>query len=243
MTAFLETPSAIRRRRAFYAALVPLVGRDSALEAINIWEHAFGSEQPLLRGISQFAALVVVELKLKINPNDLSIKLLEHLQKDESTLPADPLPVLTGRARRPGAGTGTATMFPEPPPAASTAPADTPRVSPATHTLSALLVKLCDAAGQADVRSQKDLVSQFIAGCGKRFGAVAAQDIAALLSGRAAVLSRDYEPTNASVIINLFYVPLAELYGPISADRILASAVRAVEQMAEARGFAPRDLL
>jgi len=219
VTAFLETAPAIRRRRAFYAALVPLVGRDSALEAINIWEHAFGSEQPLLRGISQFAALVVVELKLKINPNDLSIKLLEHLQKDESTLPADPLPVLTGRARRPGAGTGTATMFPEPPPAASTAPADTPRVSPATHTLSALLVKLCDAAGQA------------------------AQDIAALLSGRAAVLSRDYAPTNASVIINLFYVPLAELYGPISADRILASAVRAVEQMAEARGFAPRDLL
>ena len=239
MTAFLETPSAIRRRRAFYAALVPLVGRDSALEAINIWEHAFGSEQPLLRGISQFAALIVVELKLKINPNDLSIKLLEHLQKDESTLPADPLPVLTGRARRPS----TETKLPEPPPGASTAPADTPRVSPATHTLSALLVKLCDAAGQADVRSQKELVSQFIAGCGKRFGAVAAQDIAALLSGRAAVLSRDYAPTNASVIINLFYVPLAELYGPISADRILASAVRAVEQMAEARGFAPRDLL
>lgn len=243
MTAFLETPSAIRRRRAFYAALVPLVGRDSALEAINIWEHAFGSEQPLLRGISQFAALVVVELKVKINPNDLSIKLLEHLQKDESTLPADPLPVLTGRARRPGTGIGTATMFPAPPPGASTAPADTPRVSPATHTLSALLVKLCDAAGQADVRSQKELVSQFVAGCGKRFGSAATQDIAALLSGRAAVLSRDYEPTNASVIINLFYVPLAELYGPISADRILASAVRAVEQMAEARGFAPRDLL
>jgi hypothetical protein len=243
VTAFLETAPAIRRRRAFYAALVPLVGRDSALEAINIWEHAFGSEQPLLRGISQFAALVVVELKLKINPNDLSIKLLEHLQKDESTLPADPLPVLTGRARRPGAGTGTATMFPEPPPAASTAPADTPRVSPATHTLSALLVKLCDAAGQADVRSQKELVSQFVAGCGKRFGSAATQDIAALLSGRAAVLSRDYAPTNASVIINLFYVPLAELYGPISADRILASAVRAVEQMAEARAFPPRDLL
>jgi hypothetical protein len=243
VTAFLETASAIRRRRAFYAALVSLVGRDSALEAINIWEHAFGSEQPLLRGISQFAALVVAELKLKINPNDLSIKLLEHLQKDESTLPADPLPVLTGRARRPGAGTGTATMFPEPPPAASTAPADTPRVSPATHTLSALLVKLCDAAGQADVRSQKELVSQFIAGCGKRFGSAATQDIAALLSGRAAVLSRDYAPTNASVIINLFYVPLAELYGPISADRILASAVRAVEQMAEARAFPPRDLL
>jgi len=243
VTAFLETPSAIRRRRAFYAALVPLVGRDSALEAINIWEHAFGSEQPLLRGISQFAALVVVELKLKINPNDLSIKLLEHLQKDENTLPADPLPVLTGRARRPGTGIGTATMFPEPPPGASTAPADTPRVSPATHTLSALLVKLCDAAGQADVRSQKELVSQFVAGCGKRFGSAATQDIAALLSGRAAVLSRDYAPTNASVIINLFYVPLAELYGPISADRILASAVRAVEQMAEARGFAPRDLL
>lgn len=239
MTAFLETAPAIRRRRAFYAALAPLVGRDSALEAINIWEHAFGSEQPLLRGISQFAALVVAELKLKINPNDLSIKLLEHLQKDESTLPADPLPLLTGRARRPGAET----RLPEPPPAASTAPADTPRVSPATHTLSALLVKLCDAAGQADVRSQKELVSQFIAGCGKRFGSAATQDIAALLSGRAAVLSRDYAPTNASVIINLFYVPLAELYGPISADRILASAVRAVEQMAEARAFPPRDLL
>lgn len=239
MTAFLETASAIRRRRAFYAALVPLVGRDAALEAINIWEHAFGSDQPLLRGISQFAALVVAELKLKINPNDLSIELLEHLQKDESTLPADPLPLLTGRARRPGAET----RLPAPPAVGNTAPADTPRVTPATHTLSALLVKLCDAAGQADVRSQKELVSQFLAGCGKRFGAVAAQDIAALLSGRAAVLSRDYAPTNASVIINLFYVPLAELYGPISADRILASAVRAVEQMAEARGFAPRDLL
>jgi hypothetical protein len=239
VTAFLETPPAIRRRRAFYAALVPLVGRDSALEAINTWEHAFGSDQPLLRGISQFAALVVAELKLKINPNDLSIKLLEHLQKDESTLPADPLPLLTGRARRPGAET----RLPAPPAVGNIAPADTRRVSPATHTLSALLVKLCDAAGQADVRSQKELVSQFLAGCGKQFGAVAAQDIAALLSGRSAVLSRDHAPTNASLIINLFYVPLAELYGPISADRILASAVGAVEQMAEARAFQPRDLL
>ncbi|MFN7446385.1 MAG: hypothetical protein ACK5RC_14695 [Curvibacter sp.] len=239
MTAFLETAPAIRRRRAFYAALVPLVGRDSALEAINIWEHAFGSEQPLLRGISQFAALIVAELKLQISPKDLSIKLLEHLQKDESTLPADPLPLLTGRARRPGAET----RLPEPPAVGNTAPADTPRVSPATHTLSVLLVKLCDAAGQADARSQKALVSQFLAGCGKRFGAVAAQDIAALLSGRSAVLSLDYAPSNASSIINLFYVPLAELYGPISADRILSSAVRAVEQMAEARAFHPRDLL
>lgn len=239
MSAFLETPPAIKRRRAFYGALAPLFGRDVALEAINIWEHAFGSDQPLLRGISQFAALIVIELKLKMNPNDLSVKLLEHLQKDEETLPPDPLPLLTGRARRPAAApAGTADAAGD-----DVRAAETPRVGAATHTLSALLVKLCDAAGQADARSQSELVRRFVVGCGKRLGTDAAQDLGALLSGRSAVLSRDYAPTTASTIVNLFYVPLAELYGPISADRILGSAVRAVEQMAEARAFAPRDLL
>lgn len=237
MTAFLETPPAIRRRRAFYAALVPMFGRDTALEAINIWENAFGSEQPLLRGISQFAGLIVAELKLGTNANDLAIRLLEQLQKDETTLPPDPLPVLTGRARRPVADTTPGV------PSAPTNAVPAPRVGPASLTLSALLVKLCDAAGQTDVRSQGELVRQFVAGSGKRFGQAAAQDLSALLSGRSDALGQDYAQTEASSIINLFYVPLAELYGPITADRILASAVRAVEQMAVSRAFPPRDLL
>lgn len=237
MTAFLETPTAIRRRRAFYAALLPMFGRDTALEAINIWENAFGSEQPLLRGISQFAGLLVAELKLSINANDLSIRLLEQLQKDETTLPPDPLPVLTGRARGSGADTTPGVS------SAGTNAARAPRVGAASLTLSALLVKLCDAAGQADVRSQSELVRQFVAGSGKRLGQAAAQDFGALLSGRSDALHQDYAPTDASSIINLFYVPLAELYGPITADRILASAVRAVEQMAVARAFPPRELL
>lgn len=234
MAAFLTTPAAVRRRRAFFGALSPLFGREAALEAINIWEHTFGSDQPLLRGISQYATLLIQELGWKISPADLSIILLQHLQQGEDSLPPDPLPQLTGRrssdpAPRALAAGGTSA------PLAST--------SPWTQTLSVLLVKLCDSAGHADARMQQALLKQFLNACAAQTSRELAADVAALLSGRSSSLVHDQKKSAAVALVNLFYVSLAELYGPVSADRILTSSVRATEETAEGRILSPRELL
>jgi hypothetical protein len=70
-----------------------------------------------------------------------------------------------------------------------------------------------------------------------------AADVSSLLNGRSAELSLDYGRGLASQVINAFYIPLAELFGPVTADRIVTQAVRSAEASAEARDFPPRDLL
>jgi hypothetical protein len=239
MPAFLTTPSAVRRRRAFFGAMAPLFGREAALEAINIWEHTFGSDQPLLRGISQYATLVIQELGWKISPADLSIILLQHLQQNEDSLPPDPLPQLTGRKQ---------TESPQRATAGSALTGDgvgavLANTSPLTRTLSVLLVKLCDAAGQADARMQQALLKQFLTTCAGQQSRETAADVAALLAGRSPSLVHPIKKPDAIALVNLFYVSLAELYGPVSADRILTSSVRGTEETAEGRALSPRDLL
>lgn len=249
MSAYLDTPQAVRRRRAFLSAMAPAVGHERALEAINLWEQTFGSDQPLLRGISKFAALAVAELKLPLNPPDLTMMLLEHLQRDESRLPADPLPQLTGR--RPGtpppgaataAGADRAAPRTLPPTLSGTSPRRT-RHGACTRTLGVLLVKLCDHAGQADARAQAALVRAFVTDCATRFSREIGNDLGLLLTGRSAELGMEYPPPLATQIVNAFYVPLAEFYGPVSADRIVTQAVRGAQDAPEARDFEPRDLL
>jgi hypothetical protein len=248
MTAFLDTPQAARRRRAFLAAMTKLVGRDSALEAINLWEQTYGSDQPLLRGVSQYAALVVAELNWPIKAPDLAMTLLEYLQKEESSLPPDPLPILTGRrpsgpAVKPAGGP----PFLDSVPGAASGQARTPlpqsRQSAVTRTLGVLLLKLCDQAGQADQRSQAALIKTFLTNCASQYTRDFANDVALLLSGRNTSLTLDYTKPMAVGLINSFYVALAHVYGPISADRIVTSAVRAAQEQPEAREFSPRDLL
>jgi len=98
-------------------------------------------------------------------------------------------------------------------------------------------------ARKTRVQSQRLLVRRFVVDCTKRVGVDAGEDVAALLTGKITSLRREYAPARGTALINLFYVPLAELYGPITADRILSNVVRQVEAMPEGRAFSPRDLL
>jgi hypothetical protein len=245
VSAFLSTPQAIRRRRAFFAAMEPLVGSDSALEAINLWENTFGSEQPLLRGISQFATLVVGELGWSVSANDLAVRLLECLQRGEHTLPPDPMNLLTGRATQ-GATHQAEPRSEQVGRTASVVPRQhrpLPRMVALRRSLGVLLLKLCDQAGQADARSQAALVRTFTQISEAELPSGVAADVSSLLNGRSAELSLDYGRGLASQVINAFYIPLAELFGPVTADRIVTQAVRSAEASAEARDFPPRDLL
>lgn len=245
MSAFLATPQAIRRRRAFYAAMEPLVGSDSALEAINLWENTFGSEQPLLRGIAQFASLVVAELGWTISANDLAVRLLEFLQRSEHTLPPDPMTLLTGRPANTGPQPVEGRMSASGP-AVSAMPRlarPLPQAVAMRRSLGVLLLRLCDQAGQSDPRSQALLVRHFGRLAEAELPRGVAADVDALLSGRSTELVLDYGKGLASRVVNAFYIPLADLFGPVTADRIMTQAVRSAEASAEARDFPPRDLL
>lgn len=245
MSAFLATPQAIRRRRAFYGAMEPLVGSEAALEAINLWENTFGSEQPLLRGISQYASLVVGELGWKISASDLAVRLLEFLQRGEHTLPPDPMALLTGRPAptAPQSASGRTSVAGLSVSATPRPSRPLPQATALRRSLGVLVLRLCDQAGQADPRSQALLVRHFGRLAEAELPSGVAADIDSLLTGRSTELSLDYGRGLASRVINVFYIPLAELFGPVSADRIMTQAVRSAEASAEARDFPPRDLL
>ncbi len=276
MAAYLDTPLAIRRRRAFLAALMPMVGRDAALEAIDLWENAFGSEQPPWRGLSQFSTLVIQELSWKIKPEDLTIRLLEHLRLAEHMLPPDPgamrhgavngveslhgaAPALAtaldhthAAAQAPKAESVERSAAPRatqrnPGPAAAGAPAAPVAAgsndSPSSRTLRALLIRLRDTARENDARLAKEVIRSFVKAARAQFPRDIAHDLGALMIGASPSLAHDYPRPRAVEVVNLLYVALAQLLGPVSADRLLTASVRAVEELPEARAFAPRDLL
>lgn len=270
MAAYLDTPSAIQRRRAFLAALMPIVGREAALEAIDLWENAFGSEQPLWRGVSQFSTLVIRELNWKIKPEDLALRLVEYLQLAEHALPPDPgaprLGLLNGVESLPVQVAPT--PAPTPARAAPTEPeavalAATParistaagaapsrpavvadsNASPSSRTLCALLICMRDAARDRDAHLEEQVIGSFVQAAEAQLPGDIAHDLQALVSGARLTLAHEYSISRAVAVVNLFYVALAHAHGPIAADRLLTASVRAVEQMPQARDCAPRELL
>lgn len=264
MAAYLETPAASRRRRAFLAALTPMVGRDAALEAIDLWENAFGSDQPLWRGLSQFSTLAIQEFNWHIKAEDLALRLVEHLQLAEHMLPPDPgaprygmlngiaslpeaepeplsSPALTATAEsvmaRPNSVATAKSVMSPPPVAVAT------NLSAPTRTLAALLTCMHDAARACDARLDQEVVSSFVTAARRQLPRDIAQDLEALVTGASRELAHDYTKSRAVAVINLFYVALARSHGPIATDRMLTSSVRAVEALPVSHTCAPRDLL
>jgi hypothetical protein len=230
-TAYLDLPQAVRRRRAFMHALVPLVGKDKALDVVALWEETLGSDQPLLRGIPSFAAVAAGELNLDVSPQDLTFALMQSLSVAESNLPPDPKPILKTRV-----DLNVGSTAPEPaakPPVAAA-------LDPLTETLGALVLAVVDALGRADRAGQTYAVEQFLNALGKQ---ATNADFAALLAGKAASLRSKYDVKTANAAINTLYVEVANAVGPVSADRILTQAVSFVEASPAGFRYSPRQLL
>jgi hypothetical protein len=233
MSAYLDTPQAIKRRRAFMHALVPLIGKEKSLQTVALWEETLGSDQPLLRGIPAFVNLAVVELGIPTQPKDLTYALMQSLGTADSELPPDPKPVLASAT---GAKSASAPGLSR---RASDTAADKP-VEPLNATLGALLLALVDGVGRADRSAQNYAVDQFIAAASS--SAVAA-DLKNLLNGKAAYLQGKYNENQAAALVNTLYIQIANAAGPVSADRILTQAVTQVEASPAGFRFAPRALL
>jgi hypothetical protein len=232
MSAYLDTPQAIKRRRAFMHALVPLIGNEKSLQAVALWEETLGSDQPLLRGIPTFVNLLVTELNLAAQPKDLSYALMQSLGSAESGLPPDPKPLLAGGGAAkasPAVGARRATD------AATSQPAE-----PLTATLSALLLAIVDGVGRADRSAQRFAVEQFVLAAGSP---VIASDIQSLLGGKTECMTGKYDEQKAAELINVLYIQVANAAGPVSADRILTQAVTQVENSPAGFRFSPRTLL
>jgi hypothetical protein len=235
-TAYLDLPQAIRRRRAFMHALVPLLGNDKALNVVALWEESLGSDQPLLRGIPSFAAVAAGELNLAVSPQDLTYALMQSLSVPESALPPDPKPILTSRVDfNVGSSTGEQKVVAP----AAAAPAAS-AADPMVETLGTLVLAVVDALGRVDRAGQTYAVEQFLKALDKQ--AVHA-DFSNLLSGKAPSLRGKYDAKSASALLNNLYVEVATAAGPVSADRILTQAVAIVESSPAGFRYSPRQLL
>jgi hypothetical protein len=233
MSAYLETPQAVKRRRAFMHALVPLIGEEKSLETVALWEESLGSDQPLLRGIPAFVNLAVQELRISAQPKDLSYALMQSLSMPESELPPDPKPILVN-------GVPKASPHAVQPGRRASEVVAAKSVEPLSATLGMLLLALVDGVGRADRSAQGYAVDQFTASLSDP--AIAA-DLKSLLTGKSEQLQRRYDEKAASSLVNALYIQIANAAGPVSADRILTQAVTQVESSPAGFRFSPRSLL
>jgi hypothetical protein len=105
------------------------------------------------------------------------------------------------------------------------------------------VLALIDEAGQSDVSHHDALLRAFIAACNATLSLETGHDLSQLLRGNVAELRRDYDTPTGATIVNALYVPLCDYYGPVEADRIVTTAVRAAERTVEGKALSPRDLL
>ncbi|MFM2398246.1 MAG: hypothetical protein RL341_403 [Pseudomonadota bacterium] len=233
MSAYLDTPQAIKRRRAFMHALVPLIGKEKSLQTVALWEETLGSDQPLLRGIPAFVNLAVGELEIAAQPKDLAYALMQSLGTADSELPPDPKSILAS-----GAGAKPASPAAQSRRASDAAAGE--QVEPINATLGALLLALVDGVGRTDRSAQKYAVDQFISAADS---AAIAADLKNLLNGKSSNLQGKYSEKQAASLVNTLYIQIANAAGPVSADRILTQAVTQVEASPAGFRFAPRALL
>jgi hypothetical protein len=231
-----------RNRRAVYHALRnTFTEAELVARALNVWEAQF-AQQGGFR-ISQYATAVAAELSL----NDIEIRdLAAHLYAS-MTLTDDRLPRLTSMNGHAPAATGTQPRLDKVSATASHPRLDRLSASGIENPRTAVVAKLMDAMIDMATRERKldDLVESLLLNEVPLSDEVARQRMVWInrkLADTHAFAARVPE-SDWRALVNDLYVALCDACGPASADRNLAQAVQATEQISEARMFSPRTLL
>ena len=86
ITAFLETPNAIRRRKVLMHILVPILGTRESLDAVVLWEKQFGSNELLLSSTVEYSKLVCSKFAINMEPLSFSNKFIQTLLKPPANI-------------------------------------------------------------------------------------------------------------------------------------------------------------
>lgn len=240
-------------RRMVRAALEKPLGMAGVLEAIAFWNANFLHATDLQKHMRPFAQAFSEFVGRPEAKTEYALLLIAALHTQVGLLPDDPLADQSAapavpRASMPSAPAQAIAEVQAAPPAAVAAPA-LRAGNPTDTSLNALI-----AALRAEMRLSTQ-ASQYLELFAQRIQAKPTLRVIGLQSAQlpawvnwlrrpedtplAAQLSQD----QASKLVGLIYVFLAEALGPVDADRMLSNAVQTVEATPEGRAQSPRAFL
>lgn len=234
----MATQALSQRRRAAYAVLSPLLEEDALLDALRLQHQSMRGDavSDIIGYIDQVAARHHIDAASRKKLYEAYYK---ALKQPESELPMDPWPLMqigTTAALEPVAAAMQAAA---PAPVAS-APASPDRAVCAELLRTALAeVQRFHAGALSDLRSGAlEQIDQ-----GRLSQPVRKQVRDAWAQPLQATWVIEGTPQELSQVVHQFYVAMCEALGPVDADQVLTRAVRAADQMPQARQFSPRKLI
>jgi len=215
----LSRNDSVTARRALAHALGGYLGAPQVREAVALWNRHFEGKVGLFVGLTRYCKQIADVFGLPGKEAELHLKIFRALQIDPRQLPGDPL------SQPPGEAMST---LPQPDRAE---PGQGAFVLQCFHgALELLLARDHAAHGLTPALLRRTLV--------RRCAVLPApQRHAAQLwwSGQVAVLGGAWPPGgHGTALVNVMYVTLAELIGPVAADRCFMQAVARLEASGDA---------
>jgi len=244
------------RRRAAYAVLSPLLEETALIDALRLQHQSMrgDSVSDIIGYIDQVAARNHIDAASRKKLYEAYYK---ALKRPEGELPMDPWPMMQIDTA-PAAPTAAPAPAPVAPPVVSAA-----ALEPVTAAMQAAAPALI-AAASPDRAVCAELLRTALAEV-QRFHASALPDLCngaleqldqsglpqpvrkqvreAWAQPRQAAWVIEGSPQELSLVVHQFYVAMCEALGPVDADQVLTRAVRAADQMPQARQFSPRKLI
>ncbi|ACL71310.1 conserved hypothetical protein [Thioalkalivibrio sulfidiphilus HL-EbGr7] len=209
-----------RRRRAIYTGLCSLMDEAAAREGLGLWEREF-SDKPVY-ALHDFLARICRQAGQEARRGELHRALVRALSLDEADLAPDPGPSDRGAV-----------------PAASASP---PPPAGAMTVFESMYGTIMEGLVQRQVETGVRVrVLQRLVGLGLPAGLRG--QVTDWITGEASQLPQAVGLEGLRGLLHLTYVAACEEVGPVSADRLLAEAVRVTEKLGEAEVFSPRALL
>lgn len=215
---------ALTARRALAHALSAYLDGARVHEAVSLWSQNVDGQASLLAGLTRYCKQVAEVFGLAGREAELHLKILRAMKMDPSLLPDDPL---ASRAAAAAAiATGRAAS------AASTAAApnaSSPVLQKLFGLLEAQLVRE-SPTGAVNLALRRSVV-----GLATQLPPMQRIAVVQWCTGEATALHGQWPAGgHGTVLVNLIYVALAELVGPVRADRAFGLAVADLESSGDA---------
>lgn len=245
------------RRRAAYAVLAPLLEEEALLDALRLQHQSMrgDSVSDIIGYIDQVAARHHIDAASRKKLYEAYFKALKQPEND---LPMDPWPLMQISI----APAPVAEPAP-PPPAPPVVPVES--LQPVTAAMQAIAPPPAPVQSSPDRAVCAELLRSVLLEVQRFHGAVMLSDLrsSALEQLDQGKLSQPVRrqvrdawaqpmqyhwviegtPQELSQVVHQLYVALCEALGPVDADQVLNRAVRAAEQIPQARQFSPRKLI
>jgi len=249
----MATQALSQRRRAAYAVLSPLLEEDALLDALRMQHQSMrgDSVSDIIGYIDQVAARHNIDAASRKKLYEAYYK---ALKLPESELPMDPWPLMQigsapAPAPAPVAPPAVSAAALEPVATAMQAAAPAPIAVPPTSPDRAVCAELLRSAladvQRSHVRALSDLRSGALEQLdqGRLSQPVRKQVRDAWNQPMQSTWVIEGTPQELSQLVHQFYVAMCEALGPVDADQVLTRAVRAADQIPQARQFSPRKLI